>query len=74
MQFEIDDSSLYESAFSPVCTICTRLNLRANRQCAAFPDGIPLEIWEGKNSHTEPYPGDHGIRFEDARKPVAAAA
>ena len=32
--------------------------------CAAFPDGIPPEIAYGDNPHTEPVPGDHGIRFE----------
>lgn len=33
-------------------------------RCTAFPDGIPMDIWTGKVSHTEPYPGDGGIRFE----------
>jgi hypothetical protein len=74
MQLEIDDSEIYETFFSPVCDLCTRLNLLAKRQCAAFPQGIPLEIWNGDNPHTEAYPGDHGLRFEDARAPVAAAA
>ena len=74
MQLEIDDSEIYVSMFSPICDLCVHLDLRAARNCAAFPEGIPPEIWEGKNSHTEPYPGDHGIRFEDARAPVAAAA
>ena len=32
--------------------------------CKAFPDGIPNEIAYGDNPHLEPYPGDHGIRFE----------
>jgi hypothetical protein len=32
--------------------------------CAAFPDRIPREIWNGERDHNSPYPGDHGIRFE----------
>lgn len=32
--------------------------------CEAFPDGIPDEIAYGDNTHTSPYPGDHGIQFE----------
>jgi hypothetical protein len=32
--------------------------------CDAFPDGIPDEIWTGKNDHKKPYPGDHDIQFE----------
>lgn len=32
--------------------------------CAAFPDGIPVEIAYGNNDHTEPFEGDNGIQFE----------
>lgn len=32
--------------------------------CEAFPEGIPNEIAYGNNLHTEPFPGDNGIRFE----------
>jgi hypothetical protein len=35
--------------------------------CAAFPKGIPEEIAYGDNLHLEPYPGDHGIPFEEAK-------
>lgn len=35
-------------------------------RCKAFPDtDIPNEIFWGKNLHKEPYPGDHGIRFDE---------
>lgn len=34
--------------------------------CKAFPDGIPSEIAYGGHKHVRRYPGDHGIRFEEA--------
>src|SRR5215211_1126848 len=54
---------------SPTCDGCRHRDWlprvwRLHHTCAAFPDGIPLEIWNGKCEHSEPYPGDHGIRFE----------
>ena len=54
--------------FSKICTFCRHLQDVVDRRCAAFPQGIPAEIWEGRNDHTEPYAGDNGIQFE--RKPA----
>jgi len=54
---------------APSCMRCRhydfggRLNPHKNA-CAAFPDGIPEEILLSRVQHVEPYPGDHGIRFE----------
>ncbi len=54
------------SGTSRVCTICANFDASkpVARQCSAFPDGIPLEIWTGENNHTSAYPGDGGIRFQ----------
>ncbi len=48
------------------CTACTHLDREreAARQCDAFPDGIPREIWKNEVAHTDAYPGDHGIHLE----------
>lgn len=31
--------------------------------CRAFPRGIPVEITRGDHDHTEPFPGDGGVRY-----------
>lgn len=57
----IADANREISLLSPVCTFCR--HQAAYRRCAAFPEGIPLAIWLGKNTHQSAYPGDHGIHF-----------
>ncbi len=51
---------------SAVCSLCVHFNVdkAADKLCAAFPEGIPEEIWLEENDHTSPYPGDSGIQFE----------
>ncbi|MBV9328477.1 MAG: hypothetical protein JO352_32580 [Chloroflexi bacterium] len=50
-----------------MCTYCRHFRPAVEgRTCAAFPDGIPREMWIGDNPHTAPVVGDHGIRFEPA--------
>ena len=36
-------------------------------KCDAFPGGIPDAIQSGAFDHVRPFPGDHGIRYEDYR-------
>lgn len=37
--------------------------------CAAFPAGIPHMIWANRADHRNPYPGDHGVRWESDGRP-----
>lgn len=47
---------------SDQCLRCAHFHLSGG--CDAFPDGIPAPIMTGQHDHTEPYPGDNGVRFE----------
>ena len=59
------DADLRQTRVSPICIWCTRLRENGiDRECDAFPDGIPSAIWEGETDHRAPVPGDQGIRFE----------
>jgi hypothetical protein len=59
----------------PQCTGCRHLPEDGeDMSCPAFPAGIPDEILLGLHDHTEPYPGDRGIRFEPLPDLVAAAS
>lgn len=65
----IDDTE-FKYTFSEICSKCKHWNVDESESiqdgniCDAFPDGIPDEIWLGKNGHKKPYKGDHGIQFE----------
>ncbi len=67
----IDERKLAETIYGPVCRFCKHFSIKGSIDsgfpvCDAFPDGIPVEIWKGDNNHTKPYPGDHGIQFEQS--------
>jgi len=52
----------------PLCMKCKHLQETPpgewGEKCAAFPDGIPAEIFVCAVDHTKPYDGDGGIQFE----------
>lgn len=69
--YGIDEKELAEILYSPVCNLCKYFSVEGSVNsgtpvCAAFPEGIPEEIWRGDNNHTKPYPGDHGIKFNQS--------
>jgi hypothetical protein len=47
--------------FESLCKLCKH---RWGFACAAFPEGIPVEIREMYVDHRLPYPGDNGTTFE----------
>lgn len=53
--------------FTNQCQLCRNANLYKGRfcgDCKAFPDGVPPQIMRGEHDHRQPYPSDHGIRWE----------
>lgn len=64
MTIMIDDSELNYPPFSPVCSFCRHWKPAQKRTCAAFPSGIPDEIWLGDDKHKTPRAGST-IAFED---------
>lgn len=52
------------------CVLCKHMHVEKllkgqGMTCAAFPDGVPQRIVQGMDQHQSPYPGDHGIQFEE---------
>lgn len=59
------DGTRSTASTSATCRHCRHLHLPARRTCAAFPDGIPEELWWATRGHREPFPGDHGIQYAE---------
>ncbi len=48
----------------PLCEGCARfVGEPGNLHCAAFPAGIPDDIYVGAFDHREEHAGDHGLRY-----------
>ena len=56
-----DDETLVVAA----CVTCKHKHA-GKATCKAFPDGIPADVLDGRNHHTEPIEGDGGIVWEEA--------
>lgn len=52
------------ASLSTQCLDCALF--RGLGECAAFPNGIPSDIFSGEFDHEQPHPGDDGKRFVQA--------
>lgn len=52
----------------PACFACVHFHGwgALGPTCDAFPKQVPDDIYFGQVDHRQPFPGDHGIRWEPA--------
>ena len=62
------DGTPSDALTSATCRRCRHL-LVGTHTCAAFPAGIPNELWHAYRGHREPFPGDQGIQFAERPLP-----
>jgi len=55
----------------PQCLVCRRLDspldtdvASLHQTCAAYPDGIPSEIWQNMFDHRQPHGDDQGLQWD----------
>jgi len=53
------------------CTSCKHRFMKDDKTCAAFPNGIPVDILRGKTGHRTSRPSDQGIVYERRDDPGA---
>ena len=61
----------------PICIGCRHYDRTApgpGIRCAAFPGGVPDEIFESQADHREPFQGDQGILFDPINEEATAYA
>jgi hypothetical protein len=51
------------TVFSSRCDNCLH-RIEGTLTCKAFPNKIPIEIYQNKHHHSNPYPGDNGILYK----------
>lgn len=63
-----------EISKAPICVFCKHFMQGTPPEsdkkaffCAAFPNGVPIEILEQGHDHLEPSSGDNGITFEHVK-------
>lgn len=56
------------SRYQDNCKNCT--HYLQNKQCKAFPEGIPEVLWSGDNLHRTPYEGDNGVLYSPKPTPT----
>lgn len=60
------DGTPSDAHTSATCRHCQHLNC-GTHTCAAFPEGIPDELWWAYRGHRKPFPGDHGLQFSERK-------